>query len=205
MTPANPDALADALVDQIARILDLDAHHLGRPDYYGPELILALASARVRVARKTAGAIIAGPLAPILAAKEAAEARAAQLQAEVEALREALKPFSAGGKWGVWTAWIVNGAPDREQGKAAAKQIVQWRAAVDVALSPQPTAGTANPASDAPWPSGCIKPNACARHRQCVYAMSAEKCRHFGQGLGPAIEAAEAARAATAREGQADA
>lgn len=63
------------------------------------------------------------------------------------------------------------------------------------------TAETAKPAAEAAWPTGCIKPNACSRHRTCVYAMSAEKCRHFGQDLGPAIEAADAARAATAREG----
>lgn len=63
------------------------------------------------------------------------------------------------------------------------------------------TAETAKPAAEAAWPTGCIKPNACSRHRTCVYAMSAEKCRHFGQDLGPAIEAADATRAATAREG----
>lgn len=138
MTPANPDALADSLVNQIARILDPDAHHLGRPDYYGPEQILAFSSARVRVARQTASSIIAGPLASILAdlqrvtaerdalcdqagrlvsikqmqqaaaqiaefqaALATAEARAAQLQAEVEAkdraiavLTEAMEPFA---------------------------------------------------------------------------------------------------------------
>lgn len=36
---------------------------------------------------------------------------------------------------------------------------------------------------DALWPIGCIKPNSCARHRQCMYAQSPEKCRHFGRDL----------------------
>lgn len=85
MTPANPDALADALARELARLdgwQDPDALWTdnigiiarggeGSPvylDYVGD-----------------AGKLIAGPLAPLLAAKEAAEARAAQLQAEVEA------------------------------------------------------------------------------------------------------------------------
>lgn len=54
---------------------------------------------------------------------------------EVETLRKALEPFGSGGEWGKYLAWIVNGAPTREQGVAAAKQIVSWRNAVDQVLS----------------------------------------------------------------------
>ena len=43
----------------------------------------------------------------------------------------------------------------------------------------------------APWPSGCIKPNACSRHRTCMYAQSAAACRHFGQDLTALIAQAE--------------
>lgn len=30
-------------------------------------------------------------------------------------------------EWGRWLAWLVNGAPDRDEGIAAAKWIVEWR------------------------------------------------------------------------------
>lgn len=91
MTPANPDALADALASEIAGIL-LDGGALSPNDF----------------ARR----LVAGPLAPLLAdlqritaerdaeyhrankaiiREAAAEARAAQLQAEVEAKDRALK------------------------------------------------------------------------------------------------------------------
>ncbi|CAO4137207.1 hypothetical protein [Methylorubrum extorquens] len=63
-------------------------------------------------------------------------------------------------------------------------------AAARTALARAATAGEGR--SDGAWPSGCIKPNACSRHRTCVYAMSAEKCRHFGQDLTAAIAQAEA-------------
>ncbi len=79
-----PPVTTEALVEAIARILDPDAHHLGRQDYYGPEPILAGASARVRVARKTANAILAGPLAPLLSAHQ-------QVTAERDAARADLK------------------------------------------------------------------------------------------------------------------
>lgn len=92
----------EALVDQIARILDPDAHHLGLPDYYGPEPILAGASARVRVARKNAGAILAGPLAPLLAAHQ-------QITAERDEARDALARMTytdeAGTVWKPVPGW----------------------------------------------------------------------------------------------------
>jgi hypothetical protein len=44
--------------------------------------------------------------------------------------------------------------------------------------------------ADAPWPAGCIKPNSCSRHRQCMYAGSVKQCRHFGQNLTQAVETA---------------
>lgn len=67
----------------------------------------------------------------------AAEAEITRLKEGMVARDEALRPFAAGGPWGGWLSWLINGAPDREQGKAAAKQIVHWRAAVDVVLSPK--------------------------------------------------------------------
>ncbi|MCH8476134.1 MAG: hypothetical protein LAT55_13010 [Opitutales bacterium] len=30
----------------------------------------------------------------------------------------------------------------------------------------------------APWPAGCRKPNACARHRACVYRLGTSNCPH---------------------------
>lgn len=82
------EGLAEDLVNQIARVIDPDAHHLGRPDYYGPEPILAGSSARVRVARRTAGNIIAGPLAPLIAKAESADAYALVLADCVAALAQ---------------------------------------------------------------------------------------------------------------------
>lgn len=87
MTPANPDALADA------RELVRQSLKGG-----GPGLTDATREAIVRsIMLKLEGKV----LAPILAAKEAAEARAAQLQAEVEAkdrriavLEDAMEPFA---------------------------------------------------------------------------------------------------------------
>jgi len=80
----------------------------------------------------------------ILAERDAYRDRALAAEAEITRLKEgmeardaALRPFAAGGPWGGWLSWLINGAPDREQGKAAAKQIVHWRAAVDVVLSPK--------------------------------------------------------------------
>jgi len=85
-----------------------------------------------------------GPLASLIAERDAdrvslraAEAEITRLKEGMEARDAALRPFAAGGPWGGWLSWLINGAPDREQGKAAAKQIVHWRAAVDVVLSPK--------------------------------------------------------------------
>lgn len=47
----------------------------------------------------------------------------------------------------------------------------------------------------AQWPSGCIKPNACARHATCMYAQSPERCRHFGKDLTARLAELEAAHA----------
>ena len=43
------------------------------------------------------------------------------------------------------------------------------------------------------WPNGCIKPGACSRHAQCMYAPSKKQCVHFGQDLTAEIAKAEAA------------
>ncbi len=58
-----------------------------------------------------------------------------RLAAESAQLRQALKPFASGGDWGSWFSWLINGAPDRAEGKAAAKQIVRWQVAADEAIS----------------------------------------------------------------------
>ena len=48
---------------------------------------------------------------------------------------EAAKPFRSGAQWGKWKAWLVNGAPSRDKGIAAARQIVKLQMAVDEALA----------------------------------------------------------------------
>lgn len=50
-------------------------------------------------------------------------------------LVNALGPYSSGGEWGKWLAWLVEGAPTREQGIAAAKIIVSCQVAADAILS----------------------------------------------------------------------
>ncbi|KQT59957.1 hypothetical protein ASG52_19725 [Methylobacterium sp. Leaf456] len=88
------DALREGLVDQIARIIDPDAHHLGRPEYYGPEPILSAPSARVRVARRMAGAALDLPQVADLIAKagrvDAAEKERDEAREEADNLREGL-------------------------------------------------------------------------------------------------------------------
>ncbi len=53
---------------------------------------------------------------------------------------------------------------------------------------------TEAPATPAPWPTGCIKPRACARHDTCVYAQSPTQCRHFGRDISAEVEEAIHAR-----------
>jgi hypothetical protein len=62
-------------------------------------------------------------------------ARAEAAEAETARLRAALEPYRSGGSWGGWLAWLIAGAPDREKGKATAKQIVRWQTAADEALA----------------------------------------------------------------------
>lgn len=76
MTPANPDALADA------RNLILQSLKVGAPGLSE--------AAREAVVRSIMLKIEGKVLAPLLAAKEAAEARAAQLQAENKELQTQL-------------------------------------------------------------------------------------------------------------------
>lgn len=54
---------------------------------------------------------------------------------------------------------------------------------------PKPHAKPAEQATS-PWPSGCLKPNSCARHFGCMYARSADQCRHYGRDLKADVEAA---------------
>jgi len=160
--PEDPNGLREAL----ARCIDPDAWQVwdawkDRPD---GRMHYAAVLWRDKSLPK-ADALIAGPLASLIAERDAAnkvcdmaamsggfyartaenmERRALAAEAEITRLKEgmeardaALRPFAAGGPWGGWLSWLINGAPDREQGKAAAKQIVHWRAAVDVVLSPK--------------------------------------------------------------------
>lgn len=46
------------------------------------------------------------------------------------------------------------------------------------------------PEPDTRWPNGCRKPNSCARHRQCIYAMRKDQCRYLGENIGPDIDRA---------------
>ncbi len=86
MTPADQHALREAL----ARVINPYAFHYSTPDNFGPDLEMAYFGALQRVALKTADDLIAGPLAPYLAA----EAENARLKETVEAARAALKPFA---------------------------------------------------------------------------------------------------------------
>ena len=59
------------------------------------------------------------------------QTRMTEPERQLTALREALTPFLPGaGEWGRYLAWIVNGAPTRDEGVEAARQIVEWRAAL---------------------------------------------------------------------------
>jgi hypothetical protein len=77
-----------------------------------------------------------------------------------------------------------NTAPGWEDDLRTWQAFLTWAGGTSRAAQPSDQAtGTA-------WPSGCIKPNACSRHRQCMYARSVEQCRHFDQDLTQAVEAA---------------
>jgi hypothetical protein len=59
-----------------------------------------------------------------------------QAKAEAARLRAALAPFQPGAGDGIWgriKAFIVNGAPTREEGIAIARQITEWQCAIDEA------------------------------------------------------------------------
>jgi hypothetical protein len=229
--PVTTEALVDGLARELARLdgwQDPDAlwtDNLGviaRGGAGSPVYLDYVEDAR---------ALVAGPLAPLLAAhqqvtaeRDEDRAELARLRAEGEAKDRALKEKAEGqvaywrerqraekcledgvsedgqtytpiGDEAAWQGGYCNGR--MSEADWWAKTLQYWPGEAARAA----TAETAKPAAEAAWPTGCIKPNACSRHRTCVYAMSAEKCRHFGQDLGPAIEAADAARAATAREG----
>ncbi len=61
--------------------------------------------------------------------------RSNSLEQQVARLREALGAFSSGGEWGKWLAWLVNGAPTRQEGIEAAKIIVHCQCCVDKVLA----------------------------------------------------------------------
>lgn len=81
--PADQHALREAL----ARTINPYAFHYSTPDNFGPDLEMAYFGALQRVALKTADALIAGPLAPHLAA----EAENTRLKETLEAARVALE------------------------------------------------------------------------------------------------------------------
>ena len=54
---------------------------------------------------------------------------------EHERLKVAAAPFQSGGDWGKWKAWLTEGAPTREDGIQAARQITKWQVALDSSLN----------------------------------------------------------------------
>ena len=58
------------------------------------------------------------------------------LMCERDAARRALEPFRSG-EWGAIKAWIVEGAPTREEGIAAARHLTALNAQVDALLAPE--------------------------------------------------------------------
>ena len=59
------------------------------------------------------------------------EAAYVALERELDELQQALAFFAPGsesGRWGTWLAWLVAGAPVRDEGLAAAREIVNHRA-----------------------------------------------------------------------------
>ena len=89
MTPADQHALREAL----ARVINPYAFHYSTPDNFGPDLEMAYFGALQRVALKTADALIAGHLAPYLAA----ETESIRLKETVEGL---LPQKLCGESWG---------------------------------------------------------------------------------------------------------
>jgi hypothetical protein len=64
-------------------------------------------------------------------------------------MREVLRLFASGshnGLWGRIKAFVVNGAPTRDEGIRIAQQITKWQCVVDDALSTPPT--TSEPPSE---------------------------------------------------------
>ena len=69
------------------------------------------------------------------------EQRAITADASRASLHAALRLFAPGSHDGVWgriKAFIVNGAPTRDEGIAIARQITEWQCAVDDVLLPSP-------------------------------------------------------------------
>lgn len=63
-------------------------------------------------------------------------------------LREALEPFASGGEWGKWKAWLVEGAPTREEGIAAARMLTRLQVKADAVLAHAPASPKAQPKVD---------------------------------------------------------
>jgi hypothetical protein len=68
------------------------------------------------------------------------------------------------------------GAPreDWETAYGMAKDILLSLPAAPTPPEPAPVA--AEP-TERPWPNGCIKPNSCARHRNCMYGCDQHRAR----------------------------
>lgn len=77
--------------------------------------------------------------------------------------------------------------PSREGAKAAAQADHERRILSALASAPERVEATTA------WPAGCVKPNSCSRHKQCMYA----NCKNEGRDIRSEVEASLASREAT--------
>ena len=92
------------------------------------------------------------PSCPVAELELRAAAALDALERERDALQQVLEFFAPGsesGRWGKWLAWLVEGAPVREDGIAAAREIVNQRAKLD-------TRGSNNARVGAPGHRRCL-------------------------------------------------
>lgn len=90
---------------------------------------------------------LCGAFAGTIDEKAALVLRVRELETENARLRAALGPFASGEQWSRRLSWLINGAPDREQGEAEAKDIVRVQTAVDAVLAAAGDAGSARDGS----------------------------------------------------------
>lgn len=204
MTPANPDALARVTAERDEareEAYDLKLAAAGGEDVPGSANLVTAEDVRRWRDEETR-------------ALAAAEARAAQLQAEVEAKDRAillLFPFvdyaAVEGLMFVETEDGDHPEMDAADIMAATADALGLELCSDAYLSLLPDgyaairaarAATARegeaepPKADAPWPAGCIKPNSCARHKVCMYGLKDDSCRHRSRDIREEVAWAEA-------------